>query len=99
MSTENSPYVRVAAKSSPYKVAGAICAILRRKETAYVQAIGSEAEEVATRALLIAAGWLAEEGVTIDADYSRFAPDYADSENPTGTRYTVTAEYTSPQQA
>lgn len=57
--------VKVAARSNPAAVAGAIANIIRESNEANVQAIGASAVAQAVRAIIIAKGHLAKEGVYI----------------------------------
>jgi stage V sporulation protein S len=57
--------IKVSAKSRTSAVAGAIAGIMRDMGRAEVQAIGAGAVNQAVKAIVIAKGYLAEEGVDI----------------------------------
>ncbi len=67
--------IKVKANSRTAAVAGAIAGVIREHKHAEVQAIGAGAVNQAVKALVLAAGYLKEEGVTIAA-----IPEFVDVE-------------------
>jgi stage V sporulation protein S len=57
--------IKVAAKSRPGSVAGAIAGVVREHGRAEVQAIGAGAVNQAVKAVAIARGYLAEDGLDV----------------------------------
>lgn len=57
--------LKVAAQSSPKSVAGALTAILRERGTVELQAVGAGAINQAVKAIAIARGFIAPNGVDI----------------------------------
>jgi len=57
--------IKVATKSRPTAVAGAIAAAVRESDEAKVQAIGPQAVNQAMKAIAVARGYLALDGLTI----------------------------------
>jgi stage V sporulation protein S len=57
--------IRVGAMSRPTAVAGAIAASVRQSNEAQVQAIGPQAVNQAMKAIAVARGYLASDGLTI----------------------------------
>lgn len=57
--------IKVSARSRTAAVAGAIAGVMREENRAEVQAIGAGAVNQAVKAIVIAKGYLAEEGVYI----------------------------------
>ena len=57
--------IKVSARSRTSAVAGAIAGVMRDMQRAEVQAIGAGAVNQAIKAIVIAKGYLAEEGVEI----------------------------------
>lgn len=57
--------IKVSARSRTAAVAGAIAGVMRDNQRVEVQAIGAGAVNQAVKALIIAKGYLAEEGVDI----------------------------------
>ena len=57
--------IKVSARSRTAAVAGAIAGVMREANRAEVQAIGAGAVNQAVKAIVIAKGYLAEEGVNI----------------------------------
>lgn len=57
--------IKVSARSRTAAVAGAIAGVMREVSRAEVQAIGAGAVNQAVKAIIIAKGYLAEEGVHI----------------------------------
>jgi stage V sporulation protein S len=60
--------IKVSARSRTAAVAGAIAGVMREANRAEVQAIGAGAVNQAVKAIIIAGGYLAEEGVGIACD-------------------------------
>jgi len=67
--------IKVKANSRTAAVAGAIAGVMREHKRAEVQAIGAGAVNQAVKALVLAKGYLAEEGVFVVA-----IPDFVDVE-------------------
>jgi stage V sporulation protein S len=67
--------IKVKANSRTAAVAGAIAGVMREHKRAEVQAIGAGAVNQAVKALVLAKGYLAEEGVFIIA-----IPEFVDVE-------------------
>lgn len=67
--------IKVKANSRTAAVAGAIAGVMREHKRAEVQAIGAGAVNQAVKALVLAKGYLAEEGVNIVA-----IPEFVDVE-------------------
>lgn len=59
--------IKVKANSRTAAVAGAIAGVVREHKRAEVQAIGAGAVNQAVKALVLAKGYLAEDGITIVA--------------------------------
>jgi stage V sporulation protein S len=57
--------IKVKATSRTAAVAGAIAGVMRESEMVEVQAIGAGAVNQAVKALVLARGYLAEDGITI----------------------------------
>jgi len=57
--------IKVSAQSRTAAVAGAIAGVMREKNRVEVQAIGAGAVNQSIKAIIIAKGYLAEEGVNI----------------------------------
>jgi len=57
--------IKVAGKSRTTAVAGAIAGIVRERRKAEVQAIGASAVNQAIKAIAIARGYLAEDGIDV----------------------------------
>lgn len=62
--------IKVSARSRTAAVAGAIAGVIREVNHAEVQAIGAGAVNQAMKAIVIAKGYLAEEGVHVVCDPS-----------------------------
>jgi stage V sporulation protein S len=80
--------IRVAAQSKATAVAGAIAGIIREHGRAEVQAIGAGAVNQAVKAIAIARGFLALEGVDIIC-IPAFADVDIDGQERTAIRFTV----------
>ena len=57
--------IKVAARSRPGAVAGAIAGVIREGKQADVQAIGAGAVNQATKAVIIARAYLGEDGIDV----------------------------------
>lgn len=80
--------IRVAAQSKATAVAGAIAGIIRERGRAEIQAIGAGAVNQAVKAIAIARGFLALEGVDIIC-IPAFADVDIDGQERTAIRFTV----------
>jgi len=67
--------IKVKATSRTAAVAGAIAGVMREQKHAEVQAIGAGAVNQAVKAMVLAKGYLAEEGMQI-----MFVPEFVDVE-------------------
>jgi stage V sporulation protein S len=67
--------IKVKANSRTAAVAGAIAGVVREKKHAEVQAIGAGAVNQAVKALILAKGYLAEDGIMVI-----FTPEFVDVE-------------------
>ena len=65
--------IKVSATSRTSAVAGAIAGVIREQNRAEVQAIGAGAVNQAVKAMILANGYLKEEGITISA-----TPEFVD---------------------
>ncbi|RMG92127.1 MAG: stage V sporulation protein S [Chloroflexi bacterium] len=80
--------IKVSARSRTAAVAGAIAGVMREVNRAEVQAIGAGAVNQAIKAIVIAKGYLAEEGVHIVCDPS-FVEVSIDDQERTAIRIVV----------
>jgi stage V sporulation protein S len=80
--------IKVSARSRTAAVAGAIAGVMREVNRAEVQAIGAGAVNQALKAIVIAKGYLAEEGVDIVCDPS-FVEVTIDDQERTAIRIVV----------
>lgn len=80
--------IKVSARSRTAAVAGAIAGVMREVNRAEVQAIGAGAVNQAIKAIVIAKGYLAEEGVDIICDPS-FVEVMIDDQERTAVRIVV----------
>lgn len=80
--------IKVSARSRTAAVAGAIAGVMREVNRAEVQAIGAGAVNQAIKAIVIAKGYLAEEGVEIMCDPS-FVEVTIDGQERTAIRIVV----------
>ncbi len=80
--------IKVSARSRTAAVAGAIAGVMRESEHAEVQAIGAGAVNQAVKAIVIAKGYLAEEGVNIFCVPSFVDVDIDDQER-TAIRFVI----------
>ena len=62
--------IKVSARSRTAAVAGAIAGVLRENQRAEIQAIGAGAVNQAVKALIIAKGYMEEEGVDLSCSPS-----------------------------
>lgn len=80
--------LKVSAQSNPKSVAGALAAVLRDKGTAEVQAVGAGAVNQAIKAVAIARGFVAPNGIDLVA-IPAFAEINIDGEERTAIRFIV----------
>lgn len=80
--------IKVSARSRTAAVAGAIAGVIREAQRAEVQAIGAGAVNQAIKAIVIAKGYLAEEGVIVVCDPS-FVEVAIDEQERTAIRIVV----------
>lgn len=80
--------IKVSARSRTAAVAGAIAGVMREVNRAEVQAIGAGAVNQALKAIVIAKGYLAEEGVNIVCEPS-FVEVNIDEQERTAIRIVV----------
>jgi len=80
--------IKVSARSRTAAVAGAVAGVIRESQKAEVQAIGAGAVNQALKAIVIAKGYLAEEGVDILCDPS-FVDVSIDGQERTAIRIVV----------
>lgn len=80
--------LKVSAKSNPKSVAGALAAVMRERGTAEVQAVGAGAVNQAIKAIAIARGFVAPNGINLIA-IPAFAEIVIDCEERTAIRFIV----------
>lgn len=80
--------LKVSAQSQPKSVAGALAAVLREKTIAEVQAVGAGAVNQAVKAIAIARGFVAPNGIDIVA-IPAFAEIDIDGESRTAMKFIV----------
>lgn len=80
--------LKVSAQSNPKSVAGALAAVLREKGTAEVQAVGAGAVNQAIKAVAIARGFVAPNGIDLVC-VPAFAEITIDGEERTAIRFIV----------
>jgi stage V sporulation protein S len=80
--------LKVSAQSNPKSVAGALAAVLREKGTAEVQAVGAGAVNQAVKAIAIARGFVAPNGIDL-ISIPAFAEISIDGEERTAIRFIV----------
>ena len=80
--------LKVSASSNPKSVAGALAAVMREKGTAEVQAVGAGAVNQAVKAIAIARGYVAPNGIDLVA-VPAFAEINIDGEERTAIRFIV----------
>ncbi len=80
--------LKVSAQSNPKSVAGALAAVLREKGSAEVQAVGAGAVNQAIKAVAIARGFVAPNGIDLIC-IPAFAEISIDGEERTAIRFIV----------
>ncbi|CEO88464.1 MAG TPA: stage V sporulation protein S [Syntrophaceticus sp.] len=80
--------LKVAAQSNPKSVAGALAAILRESGSAELQAVGAGAVNQTVKAIAIARGFIAPNGVDIIM-IPAFAEIFIDGEERTAIKFIV----------
>jgi stage V sporulation protein S len=80
--------LKVSATSKPKSVAGALAAVLREKGSAEVQAVGAGAVNQAVKAIAIARGYVAPNGIDLIC-VPAFAEIDIDGEERTAIRFIV----------
>ncbi len=80
--------IKVSARSRTAAVAGAIAGVMRESDHAEVQAIGAGAVNQAVKAIVIAKGYMAEEGVNISCVPS-FVDVNIDDQERTAIRFVI----------
>jgi stage V sporulation protein S len=80
--------LKVSAQSKPKSVAGALAAVLREKGAAEVQAVGAGAVNQAVKAIAIARGFVAPNGIDLVA-IPAFAEIDIDGEERTAIRFII----------
>lgn len=83
--------IKVSARSRTAAVAGAIAGVMRESKHAEVQAIGAGAVNQAIKAIVIAKGYLADEGVHIVCIPS-FVDVDIEAQERTAIRFTIEAK-------
>ena len=82
--------IKVSARSRTAAVAGAIAGVVREASRAEVQAIGAGAVNQAVKAIVIAKGYLDEDGINVRCDPS-FVEVMIDNQERTAIRIVVEA--------
>ncbi len=80
--------LKVSAQSKPKSVAGALAAVLRERGAAEVQAVGAGAVNQAVKAIAIARGFVAPNGIDLVA-IPAFAEIDIDGEERTAIRFII----------
>ena len=80
--------LKVSAQSNPKSVAGALAAVLREKGSAELQAVGAGAVNQAIKAVAIARGFVAPNGIDL-VTIPAFAEISIDGEERTAIRFIV----------
>ncbi len=80
--------LKVSATSKPKSVAGALAAVLRERGTAEMQAVGAGAVNQAVKAIAIARGYVAPNGIDL-VTVPAFAEIDIDGEERTAIRFIV----------
>jgi stage V sporulation protein S len=80
--------LRVSAQSNPKSLAGALAAVLREKGVAEMQAVGAGAVNQAVKAIAIARGFVAPNGIDL-VSVPAFAEIEIDGEARTAIRFIV----------
>ncbi len=88
--------IKVSARSRTAAVAGAIAGVMRDSHHAEVQAIGAGAVNQAVKAMIIAKGYLAEEGVHIICTPSFVEVDIDEQER-TAIRFSIEPRSDAPE--
>ncbi|MFW5998126.1 MAG: stage V sporulation protein S [Halanaerobiaceae bacterium] len=84
--------LKVSSKSSPKSVAGALAAVLRQQKRAEIQAIGAGAVNQATKAIAIARGYVAPNGLDLIM-IPGFTEIEIDGEERTAIKFMVESRY------
>lgn len=82
--------LKVSSDSKPKSVAGAIAAVVREQETVEIQAVGAAAVNQAVKAIAIARGYVAPNGIDLVC-VPAFADIQIDGEQRTAIRFLVGA--------
>ena len=82
--------LKVSAQSKPKSVAGALAAVVREKGSTEIQAVGAGAVNQAVKAIAIARGYVAPNGIDLIA-IPAFAEIIIDGEEKTAIRFIVEA--------
>jgi stage V sporulation protein S len=80
--------LRVAADSKPKSVAGALAAVIREKGSAELQAVGAGAVNQAIKAIAIARGYVAPNGIDL-ITIPAFAEIFIEDEERTAIKFIV----------
>lgn len=80
--------LKVSAQSNPKSVAGALAAVLRERGSAEVQAVGAGAVNQAIKAIAVARGFVAPNGIDL-VTIPAFAEILIDGEERTAIRFIV----------
>lgn len=80
--------LKVSAQSNPKSVAGALAAVLRERGSAEVQAVGAGAVNQAIKAIAVARGFVAPNGINL-ITIPAFAEISIDGEERTAIRFIV----------
>ncbi|MPN09345.1 Stage V sporulation protein S [bioreactor metagenome] len=80
--------LKVSAQSNPKSVAGALAAVLRERGSAEVQAVGAGAVNQAIKAIAVARGFVAPNGINL-ITIPAFAEITIDGEERTAIRFIV----------
>jgi stage V sporulation protein S len=80
--------LKVSAQSSPKSVAGALTAVLRERGTAELQAVGAGAVNQAVKAIAIARGFIAPNGIDL-VTVPAFVEIMIDGEERTAIKFIV----------
>lgn len=80
--------LKVSAQSRPQSIAGAIAAVIRERGAAEVQSVGAGAINQAVKAIAIARGYLAPNGINLVASLA-FVDVVIEDEVKTAIRFTV----------
>jgi len=80
--------LKVSAKSQPKSVAGALAAVIREKNMAEIQAVGAGAVNQAVKAIAIARGFVAPNGIDLIA-IPAFSEIEIDGETRTAIKFII----------